>query len=130
MRLDGYEAENVTPWEDASGGKAVGCGLPNKSCTASLVFTGAEGWYDINVQYFDENSGAARFQLFAGEQLISSWTAAASLPAEIPNGDTSTRERITQVRLHPNERIRIVGVPDGGDNASLDYIEITPDADR
>jgi alpha-glucuronidase len=130
MRLDGYEVENVTPWEDASGGKAVGCGLPNKSCTASLVFTGADGWYDINVQYFDENTDAARFQLFAGEQLISSWTAAASLPAEIPNGDTSTRERITQVRLHPHERIRIVGVPDGGDNASLDYIEITPDADR
>jgi alpha-glucuronidase len=130
MQLAGYEVENVTPWEDASGGKAVGCGSPNKKCRASLVFTGTEGWYDISVQYFDENTGAARFQLFAGEQLISAWTAGATLPAEIPNGDSSTRERITQVRLHPNERIRIVGAPDGRDHASLDYIAITPHPDR
>lgn len=126
MRLDGYKAEDITPWEDASGGKAVGCDAANAPCTASLVFKGPPGWYDLDVQYFDENTGVARFQLLVGDQRIQSWTADRSLPSKMPDGDTSTRERITEISLRPNDRIRIVGVPSGGDNASLDYVEIRP----
>lgn len=128
MRLSGYKAKDVTPWEDASGGKAVGCDRANAGCSAAFAFNGKTGWYDISVQYFDENTGAARFQLFVGEQLVESWTADASLPSAMPNGDTSTRERVMEVRLRPNDRIRIMGMPDGGDNASLDYVEIAPHA--
>ena len=48
----------------------------------------------------------------------------AGLPSNIPNGDTSTRKRIAGIELQPGDEIRIIGEPNGGDNASLDYIEI------
>ncbi|MFZ0593849.1 MAG: alpha-glucuronidase family glycosyl hydrolase [Bryobacteraceae bacterium] len=126
MQLDGYTIEDITPWEDASNGKAIGCAEPTKSCTASFVYKGSPGWYNMEVQYFDGNSGAARFQLFVGDQLIRSWIADASLPSNLPNGDTSTREKITRIALRPGDQIRIIGTPGGGDLAWLDYIEITP----
>jgi alpha-glucuronidase len=124
MQLDGYAVEDVAPSEDASRGKAVGCGAASKNCTASFIYKGNPGWRDIDIQYFDGNSGVARFELFVGKQLIESWVADANLPSKIPNGDTSTRKRIAGVRLQPGDDIRITGTPNGGDNASLDYVEI------
>jgi len=126
MRLNGYTVEDVHPPEDASGGKAIGCNAQAPDCTASFIFKGKPGWYDIAVQYFDENSGTAKFQLFLGDQMIRSWLANACLPSKIPNSDTSTRERVAGVALRPNDELRIIGTPNGGDNASLDYVEITP----
>ncbi len=126
MQLEGYAIQDVTPWEDASGGKAIACNPPAQNCSASLLYKGGPGWFNIDVQYFDENTGAARFQLFVGEQLIRSWTAGADLPSRTANGDTSARERIEGVALRPNDKIRIIGIPNGGDAAALDYIEIAP----
>jgi alpha-glucuronidase len=128
MRLDGYRVEDVTPWEDASAGKAVACEVSEKACTASLVFKGAPGWYDLDVQYFDENTGAAHFRLEVAHQPIGAWTADANLPSKAANGDTSTRQRITGVALRPSDEIRIVGTPEGDDRAAFDYLEIRPTA--
>jgi alpha-glucuronidase len=124
MRLDGYTPVDVTPFEDASGGKAVTCAAPAKNCTAVFRFTGQPGWYDIAVQYFDENTGAARFQVLVGKQSVREWSADANLPSKLLNSDSSTRETIARVALRPNDEIRIVGTPDGGDTASFDYVEI------
>lgn len=126
MHLDGYTVEEVTPPEDASGAKAVGCGKSLKSCTATVDFKGVPGWYNLNVEYFDLNTGIARFDLFVGSQLIKSWVADQKFPAKIPKSDTSVREQVSGIALRPNDQIRIVGTPDGGDNASLDYVEIAP----
>jgi hypothetical protein len=109
MQLDGYAVEDVAPSEDASRGKAVGCGAASKNCTASFIYKGNPGWRNIDIQYFDGNSGVARFELFVGKQLIESWVADANLPSKIPNGDTSTRKEnrrrpITAGRRHPNHR--------------------------
>jgi alpha-glucuronidase len=59
MALDGYVVEPVTPWETASGGKAIGCLQP--ACSASFRSENNAGRYDLAVQYFDERSGAARY---------------------------------------------------------------------
>ena len=123
MHLDGYKAESVTPPEDASGGTAIGCQTAQE-CTATYQFKRAPGWYELNVEYFDLANGVARFKLFVGQQLIRSWVADQTLPATIPTGDTSVREQITGIALRPGDQVRIVGMPDGGDNAALDYIEI------
>jgi alpha-glucuronidase len=63
-----------------------------------------------------------------GDQSVRSWLADANLPGKTANGDTSTRKRITGVALRPGDRIRIAGAPDGGDEATLDYIEVVPAA--
>jgi alpha-glucuronidase len=64
MALTGYEVVDVTPWESASGGKAVVCGQEFRTCTAKLNFTGAGAWYEFDVEYFDQNNGVSKFRLF------------------------------------------------------------------
>lgn len=126
MQLTGYRAMGVEPWEDASDGKGVECPATEKSCTASFTFHGKPGWYNMGVQYFDLNTGRAHFQVFINRQQIASWAADAHLPSKIANGDTSTREIIASVRLRPGDQIRIVGQPEGGDTADLDYVRVAP----
>ncbi|MFY9977241.1 MAG: alpha-glucuronidase family glycosyl hydrolase [Candidatus Sulfotelmatobacter sp.] len=127
MQLQGYVPVNVTPWEDASGGKAVVCAAPAQSCTAKFRLTGAPGRYEIVIQYFDQNNGASKFRVFVGQRLVDEWLANASLPATGPNGDSSTRRTIHGIMLHPGEELRVEGFPDGEERAPLDYIELNPD---
>ncbi|MFZ0292246.1 MAG: alpha-glucuronidase family glycosyl hydrolase [Candidatus Sulfotelmatobacter sp.] len=123
MELRGYTAFDVTPWEGASGGKAVVCDQ-TAQCTAKYRFAGAEGWYDIDVEYFDQNNGVSKYRVFVGDQLVDEWLADSSLPATAPNGDSSTRRHITGVALRPGDVLRIEGFPDGAEAAPLDYVEI------
>jgi alpha-glucuronidase len=122
MTLDGYRPIDVLPVENASGGKGVIC--DGSTCTASFKLENPDGWYDLAVQYFDTNAGEAHFEIFRNEQLLDSWTADLVLPSAIPNGDTSTRRTIRQVALRNGDLIRIIGKPDRGDKAALDYISV------
>jgi alpha-glucuronidase len=125
MQLTGYEVVDVVPWEAASGGKAVTC--PKVSCTASLLWQGPDGWYRLNVQYFDQNNGSARFRLLVGDQEIDAWTATDHIPTAKIDGSSSTRRVIPEVALRRGDEIRIVGEPDGGETAAIDYLEAIPE---
>jgi alpha-glucuronidase len=139
-RLTGYKIIDVTPWEDASGGKAVSCDEPQipppgnvwkPFCKAEWTWTGEKGLYDIAVQYFDLQSGNAKFFLEQNGMIRLGpmglwWTADAMLPSTRPHGDNSTRHLIRGVWLNPGDVIGIRGIPDGNDRATLDYIEVTP----
>jgi len=126
-----YTVIDVTPWEDASGGKAVSCDQPAATgtqpvCKAEWTFTGKPGVYDIAVQYFDLQSGVAQFALFLRGTEIDSWKADDHLPSTQPNGDNSARHTIERVNLRPGDSLVVVGTPDGPDHAALDYIELLP----
>jgi len=123
-RLTGYQVIGVTPWEDASGGKAVSCS--GKSCTAEWTWSGPAARYSIAVQYFDLQGGAAKFSLLINNHPAATWLADANLPSTRPNGDNSTRYTIPNIALNPGDTIRIEGTPDGQDPAAFDYVEITP----
>jgi alpha-glucuronidase len=125
-RLTGYKVIDITPWEDASGGKAVIC--HEKSCTAEWTWTGPASRNSIAVQYFDLQGGAAGFTLLINNHPADTWQADANLPSTRPNGDNSTRRTIPKIVLNPGDTIRIEAIPDGPDAAALDYIEITPDS--
>ena len=62
--------------------------------------------------------------MFVGNRLVDEWTADDHLPTTKIGGDSSTRHRTIRVELHPLEEIRIEGVPDKGEVAALDYVEI------
>jgi alpha-glucuronidase len=126
-RLTGYKVIDVRPWEDASGGKAVSC-EDAKNCTAEWTWSGKLGRFDIAVQYFDLQGGAAKFTLDVNGQPAASWTADGTLPSRRPNGDNSTRYTVRQVELKPGDVLRVEGMPDAGDPAALDYVEIEPAA--
>ena len=124
MRLQGYTPINVTPEENASGGKAIVCEGQAQPCQATFHFDRPAGWYDLDVQYFDQNNGESKFRVFIGEQQVDEWIANDHLPATKPGGDSSTRRRIIGLALRPGDEIRIEGITDGAEKAPLDYIEI------
>jgi alpha-glucuronidase len=132
-RLTGYKVINVTPWEDASGGKAVSCDGPSekegqRSCSAQWTYSGKPGLYNIAVQYFDLPGGTAHFTLKVNGQSAAAWAADAALPSTRPNGDNSTRYTVHAVDLKRGSILRVEATPDGTDPAALDYIEVTPAA--
>jgi alpha-glucuronidase len=122
MQLQGYQAEDVKPWEAASASKAIRCAAP--PCIAGFRYEGEEGWRDIAVQYFDQNDGVSRFRLWIQGQLVEEWAADDTLPTRRIDAHSSTRRTVTGLRLRPGDQIRIEGVPDGGEGAPLDYVEI------
>jgi alpha-glucuronidase len=124
MQLQGYVPFEVTPWETASGGKAIECAGQAQHCEAMFRFDRAAGWYELHVEYFDQNNGESKFRLFVGDQEVDEWVANDHLPATKPGGDSSTRRRISGLALRPGDKIRIEGFPDGEEHAPLDYIEI------
>jgi alpha-glucuronidase len=125
MTLDGYVVQTVTPWENASGGKAIECTVP-KGCSATFGYQGSPGWRTIQVQYFDQSNNVSHFRLFVGSQLVDEWAADAVVPERRTKVDSSssTRRSISGVALRKGDEIRIEGVPEGAEHASLDYIEI------
>jgi alpha-glucuronidase len=124
MTLQGYEVRDVTPAEDASGGKAVACPEGTAACTATTSFTGEAGWYTLRVQYFDQANGASRYRVWIGKQLVDEWVADLRLPSVRLDSTTSTRRVIAAVALRPGDEIRIEGAPAGGEVAGLDYVEV------
>jgi alpha-glucuronidase len=119
MRLQGYEVKDVTPWEAASGGKAVECPA-STDCAATLHYMGAPGRYTIRVQYFDPDTGAQRLRLSVGTQVIDDWVADLHLPTRKIDGSSSTRHTISGVTLRTGDEIRIQTA------AALDYIQLLP----
>jgi alpha-glucuronidase len=129
-RLSGYKVSDITPWENASGGKAVACELNSaqKTCTAEWTYTGHAGRFNIVVQYFDLPGGVAHFTLGINGTGVVSWAADARLPSDHA-GDISTRFTARGpdgrgIELKPGDVLRVEGAPDGKDLAALDYIEI------
>jgi alpha-glucuronidase len=144
-RLTGYKVIDITPWEDASGGKAVLCQatisvLPKAArnqagalapagtqiCSAEWTYSGAAGRYNIAAQYFDLQGGDAMFTLAVNGNAVASWTADAALPSRQPNGDNSTRYTACGVDLKPGDVLRVDGSPERSDPAALDYVELDP----
>ena len=122
MRLSGYTPKPVTPWEAASGAAAVECA--DAKCTAAFNYDGDAGWHDLVVQYFDQSDGVSRFRVWVGSQLVDEWTAADRLPARKVDSSSSSRRTIRGLALRKGDELRIEGIPDGGETAALDYIEI------
>ncbi|HYL99810.1 MAG TPA: glucosiduronase, partial [Blastocatellia bacterium] len=126
MKLDGYQIVDVTPWETASGGKAVNCPAGTPQCTATLTYEGPPGWYDLRVQYFDQDNGVSNFSVYIAGQLVSRWKADDHFPTDKINGSSSTRHTIAGVALRTGDKVVIEGIPNGGEGAPFDYIEILP----
>ena len=125
MKLKGYTVVDVTPWEAASGGKAVSC--VTVKCSAIFRYEGPSGWYTISVRYFDQIDGVSRFHLLVGDQLVAEWSADDRLPTRRIDASSSARRVVPGIALRPGDEVRIEGMPDGGETAALDYMEILPE---
>ena len=124
LALQGYAVKDVTPWESASGGKAIECQAAK--CSAALRFKGTPGRYRVRVQYYDQSNGASRFRLKVGNQIVDEWAADGHVPTRQNkmDGSSSTRRNISAIALRTGDEIRIEATPDGDERAAVDYIEI------
>jgi alpha-glucuronidase len=78
------------------------------------------------VQYFDVNTGAARFRLRVGDRVIGEWTGTDRVPTRRLDGSSSSRRTFRDVSLQKGDTIVIEGTPDAAETAALDYIETLP----
>ena len=125
-RLTGYKVIDVTPWEDASRGKAVSC-EGQQSCTAEWTYNGQARHASTS----PSSTSICRAELRTSRSASTAsrgdtWAADANLPSNRPNGDNSTRHTAHEVTLKPGDVIRVEGRPDKDDPAALDYIEVQP----
>ena len=126
MTAAGYRTVEVTPWETASGGRAVVC-EDAAGCTLSTRLERPAGEYRVAVQYFDLNDGASRYTLLLNGREIGAWTADMVLPSSKMDGHTATRYTLPRgVALKPGDALMLRGTPDGKEPAPVDYIEVVP----
>ncbi|HMP04805.1 MAG TPA: alpha-glucuronidase family glycosyl hydrolase [Lacipirellulaceae bacterium] len=128
LNLTGYEPFDVTPWEAASNSRGVHLPPGVDEGVVTSTFPGPDGWYDMHVQYFDEEDGVSTFRVYLAQQLLDEWHADDHVPtpSDRPDAHTSSRRTIRGLPLRAGDAIRIVGVADGGERAALDYVEILP----
>jgi alpha-glucuronidase len=126
LEREGFEPQNVTPWETASGGQCAQLADPRGHGAVSKKYDGKAGWFNLSVVFFDENDGAAKYRLLVAGQVVDEWTADDTLPDNRPNGHTSSRHETSRVALRPSDVIRVEAVADGGEHAAIDYLEIEP----
>ena len=107
MTLDGYTPVDVTPWETASGGKAVVC--PVKECSVETTWDKPDGWHDVNVQYFDLPRGQSHFTLSIAGNAVDHWVADDTLPTPRLNGSSTVRRTIHGVAIHRGDVVRVTG---------------------
>lgn len=115
MTMAGYESVDVTPWETASGGKAVVCRVTS-GCSLSTVLNQPSGTYDIAVQYFDSWRGTSKYELLINGASIGKWAADDTLPpAQFDSrldGQTSTRITLHGVSIATGDTLTLRGIPD------------------
>ena len=115
MQSVGYEAAAVTPWETASGGRAMVCRVA-AGCALTTKVSQPAGTYDVAVQYFDTWRGASRYELLINDTSIATWNGDNTLPpAQFdPNldGQDSTRYTARAIALRPGDTLTLRGVPD------------------
>lgn len=126
MQPDGYQVVDVKPREAASGSKAVSCPASLGRCVASFHYKVAPRWFELHVQYFDQNNGAARYRAYLGGQLVDEWVAGDTLLSRRIDSISSTRRIIGLLALPAGDLVRLEGWRDDGEEAALDYVEIVP----
>ncbi|MFL6275318.1 MAG: alpha-glucuronidase family glycosyl hydrolase [Blastocatellia bacterium] len=125
MQLVGYQVIDITPWEAASGSKAIACTSSERHGAASFRYDGRAGWFDLDLQYFDESDGRSTFKLLVNGQRVDEWLADEQLPTTKPDAHASTRHRVHGLALRPGDLIRIEATADGSEQACIDYVEIS-----
>ncbi|KAK1239809.1 hypothetical protein MKX08_007251 [Trichoderma sp. CBMAI-0020] len=131
MTLEGYKVVPVTPFEAASGGKAIatipGAEIGTATCTVAFP----SGTYNIAINYYDHLGGRSQYKVFLNERLIGAW--AGDLQDKLSHdfsdridGHSATRITFNSIDVKRGDSLKIVGRPDGKELAPIDYVSLLP----
>ncbi|KAJ5730915.1 uncharacterized protein N7483_005423 [Penicillium malachiteum] len=132
MRLSGYKIVAVTPFEAASGGKAIITESNQSPGTAMAKIPYPSGKYNIAVNYFDHMGGTSKYEISLNNQVIGKWSGNLQEKlghdfSEYLDGHSATRITFKGVLVESGDILKVVGQPDGTELAPLDYISILPE---
>ena len=131
MELSGYKIVSVTPFETASGGRAVITTSKDAPGTLKTALDYPSGTYDIAVNYYDHLGGRSQYELFLNEKSIGRWNGDLEDKlghhfSELLDGHSATRITFQGVKVEKGDVLKIVGQPDGVEFAPLDYVSVLP----
>ena len=124
MHLQGYAPFDVVPRETRLAEGQSSAPLQSKNAQqhlASMAPQAGTNWMSSTSTKTTASPSSASWST-TSQSINGSPTI--SLPTTKPNGDSSTRRRITGLALRPGDTIRIEGAPDGEERAAVDYVEI------
>lgn len=113
----------------ASGGQFISLqgGTTTENGTASIVFTGATGLYNIAINYFDEADGKSQLRFYKQNTQIKSWLLDQFRGSALATQQSRTYEVIgSQIALKAGDVLTIRGFEDQGEAVRVDYIELIP----
>jgi VCBS repeat-containing protein len=128
--LSGYQVEANAA---ASGGALIRIPLgaaQGAQGTATLQnFAGASGNYDLQIAYFDENDGAATFNVLVNGNVVGSWVANAPGPDALAGADNLMVHTLSAIALHQGDTIALRGTFNGDEYARIDALHIAAHSD-
>jgi alpha-glucuronidase len=132
LELKGYRRAAIEPWEAASASAAVEIPAGVNSGELRLTYDGEPGWFEVRIQYFDEEDGVSKFESYLNEQRLDRWIADQHVPTPTtkPDAHSSTRRTVRGVPLRRGDVLKIVGQADQDERAAIDYLELIPEANR
>jgi len=131
MSLTGYRSVLVNPFEMASNYTAVVTTSNTTAGSAIARLDFPSGTYDVAVNYFDVIGGKAHWKIYLNNATLGEWVGnnedlLGHTPSTYLDGHSATRITFNAVNIVKGDMIRIVGTPDGIEQAPLDYIAVLP----
>lgn len=140
MSLDGYKPYTVSPFETASNYTAIVTTTNTTTGTASAVLNFPDGSYDLAVNYYDQFGGASNFTVYLNGNTVGQWTSdlhpwipgmgegpvLGHTPSIYLDGHSASRITFHNVTIAKGDTLKIVGVPNGNEQAPLDYVAVLP----
>jgi alpha-glucuronidase len=132
MSLIGYQPVLVNPFEMASNYTAIVTTSNTTSGTAVARLDFPSGTYDVAANYYDIIGGRARWKLYLNNVTLGEWVGnnedvLGHTPSTHLDGHSATRITFNGVNIARGDTIKIVGTPDGIEQAPLDYIAVLPE---
>jgi hypothetical protein len=126
LTLNGYRVETVKN-SSASDGKHISLkGARNGKGSATGIFEGETGTYQVKVGYYDENDGQSKAKV-----TVAGKTTSFVFDKDLPSGwakpsSKTSRIAIKEVQLESGDTFKIEGSRNKGEFARFDYIEFSP----
>ena len=125
------EAEDLTvenyvtqPLDSASGGEVIKVSGGDIG-TASKIFHGDSGTYDVVVRYLNEGNSESTLEVSINDLTVDTW----SVNDNVQTAEEFRERTIANVSLEAEDTIKIISDKNGGEDARLDYIELIPSQD-
>ena len=131
MQLTGYKPYAVNPFEMASNFTAIVTTSNTTAGTAQATLQFPSGTYDLAVGYYDLIGGKAQWQISVNGNQLGQWVGdledrLGHAPSTFLDGHSATRITFRGVEIQEGDTLQIVGTPNGGEAAPVDYVALLP----